>query len=506
MASGLGASLEFQAVQIPGIESPDRPLVNSSAASVGPMGQNPGTGATAPPPSRTAPASSPPPVVSPVAMASISPTNFNSDGGYTATPWPGGGTGGSAQALAVQSNGQIVTAGGDLTQGKFQTSQFAVARYTSGGALDTTYGSGGSTSTLVSRTTGDVGQGLALQADGKSVVVGQLYDKQSNQDVAVLRYNTDGSLDRTFNGSGWVTTVINTANKNSLGIPYAVGIQSQGTNAGKIIAAGWTIATVNRVQKDYSLILRYTPGGHLDSGTGGFGQSGSTGALGYAITNVNPNGDDQIDALVIQPDDKIVAAGQTGDWPDDQLTLVRYNADGSLDTTFGGNNTGTLVLTLPGLDWTSGNAVALQYLPQPDGTTAEKILVAGRGRLAGGTSADFLVYRFNADGTLDTTFGGQGYTLVGNGQAAGVAVDASGRIIVGGSGSDSVSVARLSPDGTVDTTFGTIGVKTVTPAGSTDTEAYGLAIASDGSILVSGQTGDSANGYYPLLVHFNNTP
>jgi uncharacterized delta-60 repeat protein len=233
--------------------------------------------------------------------------------------------------------------------------------------------------------------------------------------------------------------------------------------------------------------------------------------LGYTITQVNPNGPDQINALIIQPDDKIVAAGETDYSSNDQLTLARYNSDGSLDTTFGANQSGTLLLPATQLSselqWTSVAAVTLQ--PQSDGTN--KIVVVGSAVMSDPTSTtstrSVLVVRFNADGTLDGTFdGGQGYTLAGNGSAAGVAVDASGRIIVGGSGSDGISVARLSPDGTVDTTFGTSGVKTATLSGGLSGGVDGLTLTSDGNIYVRGTAADSSYNYYPLLVHFEDTP
>jgi uncharacterized delta-60 repeat protein len=348
---------------------------------------------------------------------------------------------------------------------------------------------------------------MALQPDGKVVVAGSINGNNTGLNVLVARYTVNGALDTTFNGTGWVSTNINSTDNRA----DAVGLQS----TGKIVAAGYTRDSQGY---DDSVILRYTSAGKLDSGSGGFGQAGKNGSpLGYTILSMGSAGqyEDQINALAVQPDDKIVTVGSAYDpnAVNAQLTLMRFNANGSPDTTFNGGSPVLLPASTPG--WSEGYAVTLQ----PDG----KIVVAGDAgtgsRNSAGFQTDFLVARYNPDGTPDTSFNNGSGSIridISSGsydKAHGVAVDGSGRIVVGGSWRQTVTsqtsvygaaVVRLNPDGILDTSYGTNGVKTGAVFTTSEYGVNGLAIGNDGSYYLAGDAQDPSSGVFDstLLVHF----
>ena len=167
----------------------------------------------------------------------------------------------------------------------------------------------------------------------------------STSDFALVRYNPDGSLDTTFNGTGKVITPVG-------GGANSVAIQSDG----KIIAAG---EKPKRLNAAFTLV-RYNADGTLDTSFNGTGK---------VITSVG-NSDSGASELAIQTDGKIVVAGYSLAAPDNWRTadfaVVRYNPDGSLDTSFGG--TGKILIP----DSDSGD-YAYSVAIQPNG----KIVVAG---------------------------------------------------------------------------------------------------------------------------------
>ena len=176
------------------------------------------------------------------------------------------------------------------------------------GDLDPGFGIGGKVMTDFAGPTRNSGEGVAVQADGKLVVVGG---------IGVARYNTDGSLDTTFGTGGRVTVGIIGG---GTGL-YAVAVQSDG----KVVAAGG--ASNAGTRQDFCL-MRLNGDGSLDT---------TFGAGGEVTTDVGSGDDDFGHAVAIQPDGKIVAAGSSGLLcrHGTDFALVRYNADGSLDTTFG---------------------------------------------------------------------------------------------------------------------------------------------------------------------------
>ena len=305
-------------------------------------------------------------------------TRYNTDGSLDSTFGSGGkvvtgfgGDGNYGNAVAIQSDGKIVVAGTSNAGG---TGQFAIARYTTGGSLDSTFGSGGKKLTSFGGTNDNV-RGAILQPDGKIVAAGAS-NANGGADFALARYNpSDGSLDSTFGSGGKVLTDLGGADDSV----YRLAIQVDG----KIVAGGWSNAAGNY---DFAL-ARYNPSdGSLDS---------TFGSGGKVLTDFSGTGSyDSVGGLAIQADGKIVAAGYSnaGDVNGD-FALARYNSGGSLDSTFG---SGGKVLTDFSGSGSADNPVALAI--QADG----KIVAAGYSNADNG-HYDFALARYQSGPTAPTS-------------------------------------------------------------------------------------------------------
>src|SRR5262245_26622945 len=189
------------------------------------------------------------------------------------------------------------------------------------GDLDPTFGTGGTLMTDISRST-DLANAVAVQSDGKLVVVGQTYKNNdySTEDFVVTRYNTDGTLDTTFGRGGKVRTDF----PGLAAVPSSVVIQADG----KIVVAGGAFPLFTFLGNFE--IVRYNPNGSLDRS---FGSGG-------IVTTVFPQGSYAFD-VALQPDGKIIAAGTVfvdfnpGESSDTVFAMARYYPDGTPDTTFG---------------------------------------------------------------------------------------------------------------------------------------------------------------------------
>ncbi|HYC47654.1 MAG TPA: delta-60 repeat domain-containing protein [Burkholderiales bacterium] len=200
---------------------------------------------------------------------------------------------------------------------------------------------------------------------------------------------------------------------------------------------------------------------------------------------------DRATDIVVQPDGKILVAGHVQNGPAFDIALVRYNADGSLDTTFAGD--GSLVVP-------AGSTGNPTIVLQPDG----RFLVAATGMGAG--NADFMLVRFNADGSPDTSFDGDGKVTTDFGgrtdSVSDVLLQADGKVIVAGNTTDGFNgdyaLARYNADGTLDATFGVGGKITTALSVHTDLLAS-IALQSDGRIVAVGSSWPS----FLTLVHYN---
>src|SRR6266576_4089512 len=202
------------------------------------------------------------------------------------------------------------------------------------GDLDPTFGTDGKVLTDFDHST-DIAHAVAIQADGKLVVVGTTYQDNdfSNEDFAVARYNPDGTLDKTFGVGGKVQTDFPVL----AAVASSVVIQPDG----KIVVAGGAFPLFT-FAGDFK-VVRYNSNGSLDTS---FGNGG-------IVTTTFPEGSYAFD-VALQADGKILAAGTVfvdfnpGDISDTDFALARYNSDGSLDTTFG--NSGMVMTDFLGLE------------------------------------------------------------------------------------------------------------------------------------------------------------
>src|SRR5918996_1245248 len=219
----------------------------------------------------------------------------------------------AGRGVAIQADGKIVAAGVaicDPCAGPTTIHDFALARYNRDGSLDATFGEGDGKVTTDFFAGADEAFAVAIQADGKIVAGGAA--AVSGVDFALARYNPDGSLDPTFDGDGKVTTDYGFGSSQI----YGLAIQTDG----RIVAAGYGASTA----QDFFL-ARYNSNGSLDPS---FDGDGKVTFLGFG-----PN-HNQANAVAIQADGKIVAAGFASASFNETFALGRYNTDGSLDPTF----------------------------------------------------------------------------------------------------------------------------------------------------------------------------
>src|SRR5215471_1271543 len=249
---------------------------------------------------------------------------FGAAGKVSLSLGPGApGNGGRAEALAIQPDGKIVVAGFAWQTGT--SIDFAVTRFNQDGSLDQSFGTGGRVATDFFGME-DEAQAVAIQPDGKIVVAGRAAIAAATGgvldfDFALARYNHDGTLDTGFGSGGKVTTHFGDGRN----IGQAVLLQPDG----HIVVAGGAPGVNGGL--DFAL-ARYSSTGTLDP---------SFGAGGMVRTDFMGDNDVAL-ALALQPDGKLIAAGEAagdksiiGTPLGTDFALARYNANGSLDTTFG---------------------------------------------------------------------------------------------------------------------------------------------------------------------------
>ena len=396
-------------------------------------------------------------------------------------------------ATAAQSDGKIVAAGQCPTSDGVPLGtpyRFCLARYTNDGSLDATFGGDGIVIThILQNSTSHVDNGngtstntpntvssataVAVQSNGKIVVAGQCWISGGGEDFCVARYNSDGSLDSSF-GPGCTT---------HSSAPAILGCSALFDVPGIVVTdvAGGSPAAANVT--DLATGIAVQPDGHIV--VVGFCQVGVT--FQFCLARYNSDGSlagtaitpiggilDTAQAVAVQADGKIVAAGRCYTDTQQPFCLARYNSNGSLDTSFGADGK---TFASP---WVDGGNIALSVAIQSDG----RIVAAG---FCGAGVACFA--RFNANGSLDTSFGSEGTGTVLYGAlysyAYGVAIQGDGKIVAGGNCNQFDFCAfRYNSDGSLDATFGGGG----TAATSMDAvnQATAMAIQGDGKIVVAG--------------------
>jgi uncharacterized delta-60 repeat protein len=341
----------------------------------------------------------------------------------------------TASDLALQPDGKYVAVG-YINSGS--AARPLIVRYTATGTIDATFGTDGFVVT-------DLGHqsnfsAVEVQNDGKIVAAGKLW-----LDGLLVRYNEDGSLDTTFNGTGYV----------------AVDFGNNGWLSDLAILPDGEIAAIGTIQEDWHVpadiaAVRYLPDGTLDA------------SFGLVVTDLG--GSETANGIAVQADGKIIAVGSY----DGNFAVLRYEESGDLDLSFG--DEGVVTIDFGGLI-----DRALDVAIQPDG----RIIVVGSGM------SKYAATRLNPDGSLDHSFGDNGKVVLDEEEwISRVVLQPDGKIIILGSSgylqSERFRVARLEANGALDTTFGVNGV-TVTTFVNTD-RGSGLVLQPDGMIVAGGSS------------------
>lgn len=293
-------------------------------------------------------------------------------------------------------------------------------------------------------------KGCVVQADNNIVAVGNA-TISSVQQFAAVRYTANGDLDSAFgaHANGVVTTVVGSSSGAN-----DVAIDSNGN----IVVVGNSFTNgVNSIA-----LVRYATDGSLDT---------SFNTTGIEIDLV---GDAcEAHAVQIQSDGKIVVSGVTNQGGQALVVLVRYNSDGSRDSSFGAN----------GVVTTSIGYHAGAYALALDGSG--NIVVAGFAIV--NSVRQIAVARYSSAGVLDTTFNSTGIVTTSVGascQANAVAIDGNGNIVVAGSTDSAMILVRYASNGSVDASFGTNGI--VTTSVGAVAQANAVVIQTDGKLVVGG--------------------
>jgi uncharacterized delta-60 repeat protein len=363
-----------------------------------------------------------------------------------------------AQAVAVGVGGNILVAGWGYSGGDVGL----LARYLPNGALDSSFDGDGK------RVVGSADfSDVALQPDGRIVLAGTHFAPGDIPRFALWRLNGNGTPDSTFDGDGDTFFEFGTTAESLALLPD-----------GRLLALGNGLEGAD-------LLLQLWPDGAFDAG----GQQ----ALGFANEFFGLGSHEAARALAVQPDGKLVVAGQvhTPAGSEGDLALARFLPNGQLDTAFG---------DLGRVWWGFGQFdTAAAVAVQPDG----KIVVAGYTDPVGAAANDFLIVRFNPDGSKDQDFGLLGFNLANfmggddYGQALALAPD--GKLVVAGRAWDgaryAIGVARFTAEGYVDSTFNGNGrlMTAWLPQGQAGVTA--VVVQPDGKIVVGGH----ANGAFALM-------
>lgn len=389
----------------------------------------------------------------------------------------------SIRAMARQADGKLVVAAACT----FNLSQsfFCIARFNVNGSPDLPFGNSGRV--RISPTGGGgyaIPNAIAIEPGGNIVVAGQCEMVATGADFCMVRLDALGTLDGGFGLSGWVTSSVSPANSDSAN---AIVLESDG----RIVLGGpCDYATVTGVN---FCLIRYLRNGNIDRS---FGSNGLT-FVSYVPSSVSGQSD-VLTALAKLSDGKLLAAGHC-----DTLTasgvdmcLMRFSADGVLDTSFGTDGKAAFAVG-------PGNAVDKAYAMavQPDG----KVLLGGSCYMQAATGFDFCIIRVDpATAALDTTFNGTGKVTIPVGFGAlddvirAIALQPDGRIIAAGTcgmgnafTADDFCWVRLLPEGQQDgsiagNTDGVGVVATAFAGTATNDRGYAMLLQPDGNVVVAG--------------------
>jgi uncharacterized delta-60 repeat protein len=389
-------------------------------------------------------------------------------GGQVTTAFAGADSGG-ASAMLIQPDGRIVVGGNALFDSSFE---FAIGRYLPNGAPDQDFGDGGATVTDFTSSGSELGNGLALQPDGKLLLAGEAESATFDNVLAVARYHANGVLDSGFDGDGKVVTDVQTTTGERAN---AIALQS----TGKIVVAGYgQVGNTNEI-----VLARYLSNGTLDTT---FGTAGN----GKLVIAVTASQGEIATSILVLPDDSLLVGGSVADSTgfNEHFMLRHLSKDGGIDGTFG-DASGRVITAFTG-------AAAEQRIAalarEPDGGI---VAVGFSPQLGPNEQFEVYVARYMPDGTLDPSFAGgtgrEAFLVPGGVQAFGnaVAIAPDGDIVIAGDAGDGAAmIARLLPDGTLDPGFGSGGARVIPFDNNAfdGADANGVALMADGGIVAAG--------------------
>lgn len=385
-------------------------------------------------------------------------TSFHAPDGYVL--WDGGTGYDRARDVALQQDGKIVVTG-YMTNGS--DNNLMVVRFDPNGTLDTDFGIDG-TYIYDGGTGPDTGMAVAIQSDDRILVAGT-HSNRKDGDVLVIRLDTDGFPDPNFASNGVFIY------DSGYGGDGAADLQLQAD--GSIVVTG---SSYNGTDGDL-LVMRLTAEGLLDTT---FGTDGT-------VTLDGGKGHDFGSRLAVQPNHSVVVTGTSHNALDYDTIVVRFDAFGILDQTFGNNG----IVLLDGGDYDRGYGVGLD--------SRGNILITGLRTQPqkDDTDYDIPVFRLDPNGVPDTSFGDNGMALYDGGtreECYDLVVQCDDSMLIAGHSGHSdggisdwaLVVLKYDPNGILDPTFGTEGVYSYDPTENTEW-GYGLALQMDGKIVVTGQ-------------------
>lgn len=367
----------------------------------------------------------------------------------------------TVKSLEIQSDQKIVLAS-EISNGSH--ADFALIRLNTNGSLDTTFGSSGLTRSDLGSSSDDKLNSSTKQSDGKILLSGQ-----SNNGIALARYNANGTLDTSFNSNGLISGVngllISLTNTSETGYCAAV------SSAGHITLVGELASGNNN-----SFAAQFTSGGAARLLTFGL--------LGYRTYDFGSGADDGLKTARSDSADRIVVSGYRIASGAKRAVIARTQLAGNLDSSFGSNGVATADLS-----GTGHNNELFDFAFQSDG----KIVAVGITNNAS-NNQDVVAIRLNTNGSFDTSFGSSGIVRLDLGSnvdtATSVAIDANGKILVAGNtqynGNLAPALIRLNSNGARDISFGNNGVF-LQPFSGKDAYIYNVKIQSDGKILTAGR-------------------
>ncbi len=409
-----------------------------------------------------------------------SPQTFGNNGVVVHDSAAGGNSEDVGWSITIDGQGKILVAG--HSKNASFNEDMVIWRINADGTLDNSFGNNGVVvhNGAAGGNSNDRGTSIVIDSNGRIVVAGYSFNG-SNIDMVIWRYNPDGTLDNSFGNNG-IVVHDNAAGGNDNDWGFSITTDSQN----RVLVTGTSFNASN----NYDMVIwRYNSNGTLDNTFGNNGVVVHDSAAGG-------NGNDIGSSIVVDSNGKIVVAGYSFNGSDNDMVVWRFNANGTLDNSFGNNGIVVHNSAAGGNGDDIGKSVAID--------SSGKVLVTGLSKNING-DYDMVVLRFNADGTLDNSFGNNGIVVHndasgGNGNDRGysISIDSQGKIIVTGNsmnsnGNDDMAVWKLNADGSLDNTFGNSGIVVHNNAGGGNGNdgGYSLTIDSQGKIFV---TGYSLNG------------